>query len=103
MSQQHRQLPLPPDDGGQQQVDPLTVDMPKVDATDLLAELDKALDASQPKVSKQKPAKPKCCGILPCKGRSMWCFTCEICLDCITSIGCGHDDSRHEYKHINEV
>lgn len=103
MSQQHRQLPLPPDDGGQQQVDPLTVDMPTVDATDLLAELDKALDASQPKVSKQKPAKPKCCGILPCKGRSMWCYTCEICLDCITSIGCGHDDSRHEYKHINEV
>jgi hypothetical protein len=98
-----KQLPIPPDDGGQQQSDPLTVDMPTVPRSDILDKLDKVLEASLPKASKRKPSAPKCCGILPCKGRSPWCYTCDICLDCITSVGCGHDDSRHTYKHINEV
>lgn len=43
----------------------------------------------------KKYAPASCCGRLPCKGRTLGCYACAICLDCITGAGCGHDDSRH--------
>lgn len=44
-----------------------------------------------------KHRKPKrCCGILPCKGRTPNCFYCAVCVDCITGTGCSHNDSTHD-------
>ena len=39
---------------------------------------------------------PQCCGTLPCKGRVPACYSCDICMDCITGAGCGHNDSTHD-------
>ena len=36
-----------------------------------------------------------CCGRLPCKGRTPACFACDLCMDCISGIGCSHPSSHH--------
>lgn len=65
-----------------------TLDKPQV--SDTLAKLDEATKA------KKKLNPPKCCGRLPCKGRTLNCYTCLECLDCITGAGCGHNSSTHD-------
>jgi len=57
---------------------------------DMLKGIDKVLDEK----TKLKPL--KCCGILPCKGRTPACYGCAICMDCITGAGCGHSNSAHK-------
>lgn len=37
-----------------------------------------------------------CCGLLPCKGKTLACFDCDVCLECITGSHCPHDQAVHE-------
>lgn len=49
----------------------------------------------------QKQERVRCCGTLCCKGKQPGCFFCSVCMDCISGIGCGHNDSTHDpEKHI---
>ena len=94
-----KQLPLPQQDVTKQQPQEFTRILPAApQSTDTLQRLDKMLEAETTRKKGIKRPTPKCCGRLPCKGRTPFCYQCDICVDCITSIGCGHPSSRHEFR-----
>lgn len=91
MTDQERIKLPPPGDKGGGLTDLLSGQTQEVkipETEDILKKIDNAIKA------KRAPA--TCCGTLPCKGRKAACFSCDICLDCITGRGCGHDPSRHK-------
>jgi hypothetical protein len=73
----------------------------KPQTADTLSKLDALLESEIKNKKRQTPLTPKCCGILPCKGRTIFCYQCDICLDCITGCGCGHSDSRHSFSNTS--
>lgn len=93
-----KQLPVPtPPPGDDDKKPDLSRKLPKAPQAQ---ELTDNIDAANTQKEKRKTKEPECCGILPCKGRSQFCYQCDICLDCITSVGCGHDSSRHTMRRI---
>lgn len=87
-SVKQKQVTLPPKEekAPQEQENFIPVEIPQVD------DITKKLD------DMQKYSAPTCCGRLPCKGRTLACFACKVCLDCITGAGCGHGDSTHNNR-----
>jgi hypothetical protein len=82
----------PPEDEGLPKASGPSMDQKNAldSAQDLTEEIEAIIDESQ----SLEPL--SCCGKLPCKGRTPACYSCDICMDCITGVGCGHDDSNHD-------
>lgn len=82
------QIKVPPKEKAapQDEVSFTEIKLPEIDTT--IKKIDDA----------EKYAPAACCGHLPCKGRTLACYACSICLDCITGAGCGHPDSRHSMR-----
>lgn len=71
------------------------LEVPNVDES--IAKIDDILAAKVKKKKKRAIPELSCCGMLPCKGRTPICYMCDLCLDCITGAGCGHNNSRHKF------
>ena len=100
-----KQVPIPqPDEGGDKgSGDLMSRKLPvKPQTADTLSKLDAMLAEESKNKSKLRPITPQCCGRLPCKGRTPFCFQCDLCLDCITGAGCGHDNSNHRFSNAFE-
>lgn len=96
MKQRMRPGP-PPEGGGEDKVGPSRKMMPAPVASTSIEKADELVKAEERARAKKGYGKPKCCGMLPCKGRTIWCYECDLCMDCITGAGCGHDNSRHAF------
>lgn len=94
-----KQLPVPPAPPPDDKETPLTRKLPEAPQADTLTD---KIDKLESRKQRKDIAEPQCCGILPCKGRTQFCYECDICLDCITDLGCGHSNSRHTMKRIGE-
>lgn len=71
--------------------------IPPPASEETMEKLDSILKGEARSKRRNADGKPQCCGILPCKGRTMWCYECDLCMDCITGAGCGHSSSRHKF------
>jgi len=100
-----KQAPIPPGEGPKKDGDNLMQRKlplkPNTSAT--LSKLDAMIEEETKNKRKIKPLTPQCCGRLPCKGRTPFCFQCDICMDCITGAGCGHDTSSHKFSQMDDT
>lgn len=54
------------------------------------------IKTKQEQAETQQQERLRCCGTLCCKGKQAGCFFCSVCMDCISGIGCGHNNSSHD-------